>query len=97
MSIIIKGMDMPKDCGSCGVRQEAKCGTDYKWLVEHPDYYGTKRPDCPLIEIPTPHGRLIEEHYPGELKAKHAEGIFIIFRSADEDTDRFILEEEEIS
>ena len=53
-----------------------------------------KKANCPLIEIPTPHGRLVEEHYPGELKAKQAEGLFILFRSADEDTDRLILEEE---
>ena len=35
---------------------------------------------------------LVEEHYPGELKAKQPEGLFIMYRSADEDTDRFILE-----
>ena len=62
MGVYIKGMALPKDCGSCGVREEAKCGTDYKWLVKHPDFYGTRRPDCPLIEIPTPHGRLIEDN-----------------------------------
>ena len=61
MGVYIKGMALPKDCGSCGVREEAKCGTDYKWLVKHPDFYGTRRPDCPLIEIPTPHGRIIDE------------------------------------
>ena len=57
-------------------------------LVKYPYYLDE------IIEIPTPHGRLVEEHYPGELKAKSAEGILILFRSADEDADRFILEEE---
>lgn len=50
--------------------------------------------NCPLVGIKTPHGRLVEEHYHGELKAKHAEGLFAVYRSADEDPDRVILEEE---
>ena len=56
MSIIIKGMDMPKSCADCSVT----CKVGYE------DYIATlsmsERPDfCPLIEIPTPHGRLIAE------------------------------------
>ena len=94
MSIIVKGMDMPTSCGMCRLAD--------KWADDTDEVYiecliGHTFNDCPLVEIPTPHGRLIEEHYPGELKAKHAEGVFIIYRSADEDTDRFILEEEAIS
>ena len=46
------------------------------------------------IQIPKNCGSLIEEHYPGELKAKQPEGLFIMYRSADEDTDRFILQTE---
>lgn len=86
MSIIIKGIDMPKD--GTGVRIVIL----YNGQVAMDD--GTFIPEYKAVEIPTPHGRLVEEHYPGELKAKHAEGIFILFHSADEDTDRFILEEE---
>ena len=57
MSILIKGLDMPKSCEECKFEsaqyvnnycRRAFCslGADY----EH----------CPLIEIPTPHGRLID-------------------------------------
>lgn len=65
MSVLVKGMEMPKKCGSC------PC-----FHAEHPMYcqavkadktkriaapYGLPRPDwCPLIEVP-PHGRLIDE------------------------------------
>lgn len=98
MSIIIKGMKMPIVCDDCWALDE--CG-DYpmcRITQEQRGYNFNTREyrmdDCPLVEIPTPHGRLVEEHYPGELKAKSAEGIYILFRSADEDADRFILEEE---
>lgn len=90
MSILIKGMDMPISCWGCEIFSSCPTGS----LNECLKYVESRNPNCPLVEIPTPHGRLVEEHYPGELKAKQAEGIYILFRSADEDTDRFILEEE---
>ena len=63
MSILIKGMEMPQKCGQCKL-----------FHAEYPMYcmavkgyrtvgapYGMSRPDwCPLVEIPTPHGRLID-------------------------------------
>lgn len=52
MSIIIKGMDMPKSCNECMsecINIPLEC---------YPD--GDTVPDCPLVEIPTPHGRLID-------------------------------------
>lgn len=63
MSILIRGMEMPQKCGKCKL-----------YHVEHPMHcmaveghrtvgapYGMSRPDwCPLIEIPTPHGRLAD-------------------------------------
>ena len=65
MSIIIKGLDMPKGCKECMsecINIPLEC---------YPD--GDTVPNCPLIEIPIPHGRLVEEYYPGELKAKQPE------------------------
>lgn len=65
MSLIIKGMKMPKSCDSCDLIQfddeglEAHCPLSpyYRWCGTPPDY----RPEgCPLVEIPTPHGRLID-------------------------------------
>ena len=65
MSILIKGMEMPKNCMSCpfpAVGVDAyycHCPTqdgkeyDFKDAETIPD-------DCPLVEVPTPHGRLID-------------------------------------
>ena len=107
MGLYVKGLEMPKVCAECPFR-EVRYDPGY-YNYEHCkalgrifneskldiDPFEEKFSDCPLIEIPTPHGRLIEEHYSGELKAKQPEGVFIIYRSADEDNDRFILEAEE--
>ena len=50
MSVLIKGMEMPKRCGGCPLRGVCK----QRIYIEY-------RPkDCPLIEVPTPHGRLID-------------------------------------
>ena len=57
--IYIPNMQMPTNCAECMVSIEAKCGTDYKWLLNHTDYYDAVRPDCPLVPVPD-HGRLID-------------------------------------
>lgn len=51
MSVIVKGMEMPERCGQCFLRV-GNC----KQRI-----YMEQRPKgCPLVEIPTPHGRLID-------------------------------------
>ena len=65
MSIILKGIDMPKSCGKCEFNYNLEGGS-YEWwecVILHDDInqFDTRRTDCPLIEIPTPHGRLIDE------------------------------------
>ena len=55
MSILIKGMETPKDCAEClniGFHYVFECVLDD---VEH----GERRADCPLVPVP-PHGRLID-------------------------------------
>lgn len=58
MSLIIKGMSLPEYCEAC------PC---YDWkedicrITDSPnDFSDTRIFDCPLVEIPTPHGRLID-------------------------------------
>lgn len=69
MSVLIKGMKMPKNCEECdfchwsNLHQTGRCdrcddesvcadfGTDYK---------RTRARFCPLVEVPIPHGRLID-------------------------------------
>ena len=59
MSILIKGMEMPKGCKDCLIKDFDYY--DYCPLLHRTvEHCGDERlPDCPLIEIP-PHGRLID-------------------------------------
>jgi hypothetical protein len=63
MSILIKGMEMPEKCGSCDlfhVESPMHC-TVVKGHKTVGAPYGMPRPDwCPLVEIPEPHGDLID-------------------------------------
>lgn len=64
MSVIVMGMEMPKNCAECERWSICKCLNDYEdyesilYAVEDGDLVRNK--NCPLISIPTPHGRLID-------------------------------------
>ena len=51
MSVLIRGMEMPERCGACFLRVGGCKQRIY--MEQRPKY-------CPLVEIPTPHGRLID-------------------------------------
>lgn len=59
MSVLVKNMEMPKNCDKCPVALSGKyCRinktyTTYIKLPIRPDH-------CPLVEIPEHHGRLID-------------------------------------
>ncbi len=59
MSVLIKGMQMPKNCAECPVALSGKycrINQTYTTYIELPI-----RPDhCPLIELPEHHGDLID-------------------------------------
>lgn len=68
MCVLIKGMDIPKSCGSCPLIDyetlECKCGG-----IRDKNYYSGIYDECPLVSVP-PHGELIEKEYIiGGLKA----------------------------
>ena len=62
MSILIQGIDMPKNCAECKMWSICECLNDFEdfesicYAVEDGDLVRDK--NCPLVEIPTPHGRL---------------------------------------
>lgn len=56
MSILIKGMKMPKTCTMCWL--SPICPVWVKEVSRHKGY-DYRLPDCPLVEVP-PHGRLID-------------------------------------
>ena len=58
MSVLIKDMAMPKSCGFCPLRHEARDGDECYLGASLTEYQ--KRPDdCPLVPVP-PHGDLID-------------------------------------
>ena len=50
MGVSVKGMEMPNDCMECPF-------SDYEVLCLIP---GVISEHCPLVEVPEPHGRLID-------------------------------------
>lgn len=61
MSVLIKDMKMPKNCQECRWRKTDISNSDYCKLTNRDVPYLVKFPDsCPLIEVPEPHGRLID-------------------------------------
>lgn len=67
MSVLIKDMEMPSGCNMCQLRDlcfdyyicRAKKLNDGRYL-DVDDVTNRRHRNCPLIEIPTPHGRLID-------------------------------------
>jgi len=57
MSILIKGMEMPKNCWDCPLINTNPCACKgYSTALEH---VTDRHADCPLVPVP-PHGRLID-------------------------------------
>lgn len=61
MSIIIKGTEMPKKCLDCPFmisRDNDDCIVQSNEANAKFDSWDDMKASCPLVEIPTPHGRL---------------------------------------
>lgn len=60
MGVYIKGMEMPNCCEQCFLVSECKC-RHYEVLTVDGDYITRLvKDDCPITEVPEPHGRLID-------------------------------------
>ena len=78
MSVIVKGMEMPKSCFGCHLfklddrdlwciaNHYAGCCRVLSKYIDENKFVNERHPDCPLIEVP-PHGRL------GDLDALYGE------------------------
>ena len=79
MSVLIKGMNMPKDCRECRLNDfsmytgDTWCGVSGGVLAKNFKAIGFDgRPDwCPLVEVKTPHGRLTDESVVLEMIRKN--------------------------
>lgn len=64
MSVLIKGMDMPKSCAFCPCRNGymmcQALASDFHLIREGFDFAEERLPNCPLVEVETPHGRLVD-------------------------------------
>ena len=67
MSILIKGMRMPENCLKCPMQFGGMCYVmpddvdESRVAPTVEDAWKQRKPDwCPLVEIPEPHGRLID-------------------------------------
>lgn len=71
-SILVRGMEMPDSCEKCPFLdyEQGFCFASGKkgksgWYESNlysgsPEFKTMRNPKCPLIEVPTPHGRLID-------------------------------------
>ena len=79
MSVIVKGSIMPLMCEECPCYDcdDYSCKATGRGVIEY-RYDG--RPDnCPLVEIPTPHGRLIDaDRFLEWLKEFHPNDVVIM-------------------
>lgn len=59
MSLFVKGAKMPKECMTCPACQGDEC-----WFEDDrpqiPDILNRRRKRCRLVEVKSPHGRLID-------------------------------------
>ena len=64
MGVYIKNMEMPKSCFDCPLSYVFPYSEDNFMVkcapLNRKSSEDTKRNDCPLIEMPAPHGRLID-------------------------------------
>ena len=70
MSVLIKGMDMPRNCKECdylygSLREGYRCERLEKWLDVAVD--AKRDPDCLVVAVPTPHGNLIDRDHAIQL------------------------------
>lgn len=78
MSVIVKGMEMPKNCKTCPFSDhEAWCLIPGDWRERYYCPDDERSEYCPLIELP-PHGRLIAEKTITEIRYHDADGYHIV-------------------
>lgn len=82
MSVLIKGMQMPESCCVCPVNMES-CNYGFEYLRDHPELYERRAENCPIVEVPTPHGRLIDADALAKTIAEHVYPVADYFNSRD--------------
>ena len=60
MSVLVKGMEMPENCLSCWVEMLTDSCPCNVGIASASEFKDKRHCDCPLVEVPTPHGRLVD-------------------------------------
>ena len=60
MSILIKGIKIPKRCIDCPFNPSSLYCSITHSEIDRDDEYYDRLPDCPIVELPEHHGRLID-------------------------------------
>ena len=89
MSVLIKGMEMPESCFQCWFLHVINPGYFYCFasgeeFEENFAIHKGRYKDCPLVEVPTPHGRLIDADALGghdEEERAHNETVDVVKQS----------------
>jgi len=74
MSVLIKGMQLPDMCGHCRFATAFECEVTKNFITT----FNVRQSDCPLIEVPEPHGRLIDADALVEDLKRQCEEVFKI-------------------
>lgn len=102
MGVYIKGMEMPRDCDECPMRQInlARC----QLTQRSTSHYSNSKPIhgkpkfCPLVEVLTPHGRLVDASEAYDKIAEQEGGYYMDMDGVDmglQDTPTVIEAEDE--
>jgi hypothetical protein len=60
MSVIVKGVKMPENCGRCWFNNSSLSCAITGSCIDRDDENRDRLDDCPLVALPDKHGRLID-------------------------------------
>ena len=80
MAILIKGMEMPKSCFNCRCPRACQAINRRIDEMDRTEWFPQdhRHSDCPLIEVPEPHGRTIDADALVEDLKRQCEEVFKI-------------------
>ena len=74
MSVIVRGMEMPNNCQECTCINGEHFYCQAVGRKPQDENIISRRPDwCPIADVPTPHGRLIDADLLSKILKKRAE------------------------
>lgn len=70
MGVYVKGMEMPKSCYDCDIGV-CICNRYYDPNFDINEAQIKRHPDCPLVEVKAPHGRLADVSESASFDARY--------------------------